>query len=54
MHVFKVAVVHTGLHVTFQAKIRLMTRKSKIYPCSSLCAPIWRVISVKIMFVLMF
>ena len=26
--VFKAAVVHTGWHVTFQAKIRLMTRKS--------------------------
>ena len=27
-YVFKAAVVHTGWHVTFQAKIRLMTRKS--------------------------
>ena len=27
-YVFKVAVVHTGLLVTFQAKIRLMARKS--------------------------
>ena len=27
-YVFKVAVVHIGWHVTFQAKIRLMTRKS--------------------------
>ena len=26
-YVFKVAVVHIGWHVTFQAKIRLMTRK---------------------------
>ena len=27
-YVFKVAVVHIGWHVTFQAKIKLMTRKS--------------------------
>ena len=27
-YVFKAVVVHTGWHVTFQAKIRLMTRKS--------------------------
>ena len=27
-YVFKVAVLHIGWHVTFQAKIRLMTRKS--------------------------